>query len=124
MNASIIHFLSKTRSLFWLVFVLAGSLNAYSQPYPRDVFISPMDTPLYLSAPFGSLRENHFHSGMDIRTYEKEGLPVYAIADGFISRIKVSAIGYGKAVYIDHPNGYTSVYAHLQKYTGELAGYV
>ncbi|MBP9186140.1 MAG: M23 family metallopeptidase, partial [Bacteroidia bacterium] len=83
-----------------------------------------MDTPLYLSAPFGSLRDNHFHSGMDIRTYEKEGLPIYAVADGYVSRIKVSAYGYGKAIYIDHPNGYTSVYGHLQKYNGDIAQYV
>jgi hypothetical protein len=83
-----------------------------------------MDTPLYLSAPFGSLRDNHFHSGMDIRTFEKEGLPVYAVADGYVSRIKVSAVGYGKAVYINHPNGYTSVYAHLLKYEGTIASYI
>ncbi|MES2688930.1 MAG: M23 family metallopeptidase [Bacteroidota bacterium] len=105
-----------------LLISMAAWCNA--QPFPQHYFISPMDTPLYLSAPFGSLRENHFHSGMDIRTYEKEGLPVYAVADGYISRIKVSAVGYGKAVYIDHPNGYTSVYAHLQNYNGELAIYI
>ena len=106
-----------------IVLILTASwCNA--QPFPQQYFISPMDTPLYLSAPFGSLRENHFHSGMDIRTYEKEGLPVYAIADGYVSRIKVSSVGYGKAVYIDHSNGYTSVYAHLQSYAGELAAYI
>lgn len=98
--------------------------SSYGQGYPQDYFIAPMDTPLYLSAPFGSLRENHFHSGMDIRTYEREGLPVYAVADGYVSRIKVSPYGYGKAVYIDHPNGYTSVYGHLQRYHGELATYI
>jgi hypothetical protein len=83
-----------------------------------------MDTPLFLSAPFGSLRDNHFHSGMDIRTNEKEGLPIYAIADGYISRIKISPIGYGKAIYIDHPNGYTSVYGHLLRYEGAIADYI
>lgn len=95
-----------------------------AQPYPTDYFRAPMDTPLYLSAPFGSLRDNHFHSGMDIRTYEKEGLPIYAIADGYVVRIKISPGGYGKAVYINHPNGYTSVYGHLQKFEGKLASYI
>lgn len=97
---------------------------AFAQYYPQTDLQAPMDTPLYLSAPFGSLRENHFHSGMDIRTYEREGLPVYAVADGFVSRIKVSPVGYGKALYIDHPNGYTTVYGHLQKYEGEIAAYI
>lgn len=104
--------------------LLIGIIPVKAQHYPVNYFISPMDTPLYLSAPFGSLRDNHFHSGMDIRTFEKEGLPIYAIADGYVSRIKVSAIGYGKAVYINHPNGYTSVYAHLLKYEGTIASYI
>lgn len=95
-----------------------------AQPYPQNYFTAPMDTPIYLSAPFGSLRENHFHSGMDIRTNEREGLPIYAVADGYVSRIKISPIGYGKAVYIDHPNGYTSVYGHLLKFEGDLATYI
>lgn len=110
----------------YLLFIalLVGIMNVQAQHYPVNYFSAPMDTPLYLSAPFGSLRDNHFHSGMDIRTFEKEGLPVYAVADGYVSRIKVSAVGYGKAVYINHPNGYTSVYAHLLKYEGTIASYI
>lgn len=107
-----------------LLLYLTFSTICVAQTYPTGYFMAPMDTPIYLSAPFGSLRENHFHSGMDIRTYEKEGLPVYAVADGYISRIKISPVGYGKAVYIDHPNGYTSVYGHLLKFEGELAAYI
>jgi murein DD-endopeptidase MepM/ murein hydrolase activator NlpD len=107
-----------------IVCALTLCLPAFAQYYPQGYFQSPMDTPLYLSAPFGSLRDNHFHSGMDIRTYEKEGLPVYAVADGYVSRIKYSPIGYGKALYIDHPNGYTSVYGHLQDAGGEIAAYI
>lgn len=114
----------KQTVFLWLFFVATSCVPCFAQYYPLDYFQSPMDTPLYLSAPFGSLRENHFHSGMDIRTYEKEGLPVYAVADGFVSRIKVSAVGYGKAAYIDHPNGYTSVYGHLQRYEDPLAAYI
>lgn len=103
--------------------LLAGHLWA-QQIYPRNYFQSPMDTPLWLSAPFGSLRDNHFHSGMDVRTGEREGLPIYAVADGYVSRIKYASNGYGKAIYIDHANGYTSVYGHLQKMEGEIEAYV
>jgi len=92
--------------------------------YPQNYFISPLDIPLYLSGTFGELREDHFHSGLDIRTGEVEGLKVYAAADGYISRIKVSSGGYGKAIYITHPNGYVSVYAHLQQYQGAIKDYV
>jgi hypothetical protein len=98
--------------------------TADAQPYPQDYFTYPMDTPLYLSAPFGALRDNHFHSGMDVRTAEKTGLPVYAVADGYVSRIKYASTAYGKALYIDHPNGYSSVYAHLHQANGEIASYV
>ncbi len=110
--------------LLFASIILINISNGQAQHYPIDYFVPPMDTPLYLSAPFGSLRDNHFHSGMDIRTYEKEGLPIYAVADGYVSRIKVSAYGYGKAVYIDHPNGFTSVYGHLLKYEGAIAKHI
>ncbi len=109
-------------SMLVILFLLNGKAEA--QVYPNNVFQYPMDTPLLLSAPFGSLRDNHFHSGMDIRTSEKVGLPVYAIADGYVARIKYSPVGYGKAVYINHPNGYTSVYGHLLNAEGELASYI
>lgn len=84
--------------------------------YPKNYFRSPLDIPIILSGTFGELRNNHFHSGLDIKTQRKNGLPIYAVADGYISRIKVSLWGYGKALYITHPNGYTSVYAHLSKF--------
>jgi hypothetical protein len=92
--------------------------------YPQNYFISPMDIPLHLSGTFGELRTDHFHSGIDIRTGEVEGLKVYAVAEGYVSRIKVSAGGYGKAIYITHPNGYVSVYAHLQQYGNDINKYV
>ena len=82
--------------------------------YPKGYFESPMNIPLSISGSFGELRPNHFHSGLDFRTDKREGLPIYASADGFISRIKISTGGYGKSIYIDHPNGYTTVYGHLQ----------
>ena len=85
--------------------------------YPQDYFRSPLDIPLLTSGTFGELRTNHFHSGIDFRTQKKEGLPIYAAADGYVSRIKISTFGYGKAIYITHPNGFTTVYGHLLKAT-------
>ena len=78
----------------------------------------------YLSGSMGELRSTHFHAGLDIKTNGREGLDVYAAADGYVSRIKVSSGGYGHVVYIAHPNGTSTVYAHLQKFKPELAQYV
>ncbi|MGB0254813.1 MAG: M23 family metallopeptidase [Flavobacteriaceae bacterium] len=77
---------------------------------------APVDIPIQLSGTFAELRGTHFHAGLDIRTQGKEGLPLRAVADGYVSRIKIQQGGYGKALYINHPNGTTSVYAHLQRY--------
>ncbi len=92
--------------------------------YPKDAFRPPLDIPLILAGSFGELRSNHFHSGIDIKTQQRQGLPVYAIGDGTVTRIKISLWGYGKAMYIAHPNGYTSVYAHLQKFAPEIEAYI
>lgn len=107
-----------------LSFLLIGSLAFAQKNHPKDYFTSPMDVPLNMSGTFGELRNNHFHSGIDFKTEKKEGLNVLAAADGYVSRIKVSAWGYGKALYITHPNGYTTIYAHLQKYSPEIEEYV
>lgn len=97
----------------------------YSQDnYPKDYFQNPLDIPMYLSGTFGELRSNHFHSGLDIKTQQREGFKVFAPADGYVSRIRVSHWGYGKALYITHPNGYTTVYAHLKKYNDEIEAYI
>lgn len=92
--------------------------------YPVDYFKTPLKIPLVLSGTFGELRSNHFHAGLDIKTLGKEGLDVLASAEGYVSRIKVSHWGYGKALYITHPNGYTSVYAHLKKFNNKIEDYV
>ncbi|MBT8375493.1 MAG: M23 family metallopeptidase, partial [Bacteroidia bacterium] len=100
-------------------------LNLFSQsPYPQDYFRKPLDIPIVLSGTFAELRSNHFHSGLDIKTQRKVGLKVYAAAEGYVSRIKISHYGYGKAIYITHPNGYTSVYAHLQKFSERIENYI
>lgn len=89
-------------------------------PQKSGYYQSPLDGALSLSGSFGELRNNHFHAGMDLRTGGVEGKNVYAAADGYVSRIKVSTGGYGKALYIQHPNGTTTVYGHLQKYAGDI----
>ena len=92
--------------------------------YPEDLFSSPLDIPIIPSGTFGELRSNHFHSGLDMKTQQREGLPVYAVGDGFVSRIKIAHWGFGKVLYVTHPEGYTSVYAHLQKFSPKLEAYI
>ena len=94
------------------------------EEYPKDAFRAPMDIPIILAGTFGELRSNHFHSGIDIKTQQREGIPVMSIGDGTITRIKVSLWGYGKVLYIAHPNGYTSVYGHLQKFSPSIEAYI
>ncbi|KOS06200.1 peptidase M23 [Flavobacterium akiainvivens] len=106
-----------------LTLFFTASLLAQS-PYPKDYFRSPMDLPLNTSGTFGELRSNHFHAGLDYRTNQQEGFPVYAAADGYISRIKVSSYGYGTSLYIDHPNGFTTLYGHLSAYGPGIEEYV
>lgn len=103
--------------------LLSTSIFAQSQ-YPQDFFRSPLDIPLQLSGNFGELRSNHFHAGFDFRTQQKTGLNIYAAGDGYVSRIKISTYGYGKAIYIDHPNGYTTVYGHLQEGSGAIGSFI
>jgi len=92
--------------------------------YPKDYFRPPLDIPLQLSGNFGELRPNHFHAGFDMKTLQKEGLEVHAVADGYVSRIKISTFGNGKTIYIDHPNGFTSVYGHLQRATDSIESFI
>lgn len=107
---------------FFLFLLFVCGLQA--QQYPSNDFRSPLDIPLYLSGTFGECRSTHFHAGMDIKTNAKIGYQVYSIGDGYVSRIKVSAYGYGNALYITHTNGYTSVYGHLSKFEGSIGEYI
>jgi hypothetical protein len=104
---------------FILIFLIFN-ITARSQSAHDSYFIAPLDGVLQLSGTFAELRGNHFHSGIDLRTGSKEGLPVRACADGYVVRIKVQQGGFGKAVYINHPNGYTTVYAHLLSFNDEI----
>lgn len=93
-----------------------------SYTYPLTDFRSPLDIePPALAGSFGELRSNHFHSGIDFRTNQRIGYPVYAPADGFISRLRVQNSGFGLALYINHPNGYTTVYGHLSRFNPKIA---
>jgi len=85
---------------------------------------SPLDIPLVLSGTFAELRSNHFHGGIDIKTQGRSGLKVYSVADGYVSRVAVSPYGYGNALYIRHPEGYTSVYGHLNAFSPEIEQWV
>ncbi|WP_369753298.1 M23 family metallopeptidase [Flavobacterium sp. WC2409] len=109
----------------FFIFVLLFSGSVFGQnEYPKDYFSLPIDIPVQLSGNFGELRPNHFHAGFDFKTLQREGLEVHAVADGYVSRIKISTFGNGKAIYITHPNGFTSVYCHLQKATDEIESYI
>lgn len=108
-------------SLFCLL--LSNYLLAQNN-FPKDYFSPPLDIPMQLSGNFGELRPNHFHAGFDFKTLQKEGLKVFASAEGYVSRIKISTFGNGKTIYITHPNGYTSVYAHLQKAVGTIQDFI
>jgi murein DD-endopeptidase MepM/ murein hydrolase activator NlpD len=109
---------------FILLLLIYTPIFSQTANYPTDFFRPPLDIPLQLSGNFGELRPNHFHAGFDFKTQQKEGLPIYAAGDGYISRIKISSYGYGKAIYIDHPNGYTTVYGHLQKGFDKVEAYI
>ena len=99
-----------------------NSLLIFGQ-YEKDL-IAPLEIPFSLSGTFGEPRATHFHLGLDIRTQGKEGWEVKSISSGRVSRIRISLGGYGKAIYIDHPDQTTSVYAHLQKFAPKIESYI
>lgn len=93
--------------------------------YPKDYFVSPVDDAIKLTGTFGELRPDHFHSGIDIKSKTGGvGQPIFAAAEGFVDRIKVQASGYGNVMYVKHPNGYTTVYAHLDRFAPEIEQFV
>jgi len=106
--------------IFFTIFCISASAQDTIPEYPKGYFGSPIDIPFLLAGNFGEPRASHFHMGIDIRTNEKEGMKVYALADGYVSRIGVSPYGYGNAVYITYPNGFTSVFGHLQRFNDAI----
>lgn len=95
-----------------------------AKSYPKEYFIYPVDATKSLSANFGELRSNHYHMGLDCRTNQVENKKVWAAADGFISRVSIAPFGFGRAIYIQHPNGFTTVYGHLNSFYPELENFV
>lgn len=107
------------------LFIFLNIYNIFGQKkYPQNVFRNPLDIPIILAGTFGELRTNHFHSGIDIKTQAVENKKVHTAMEGYVSRIKVSHWGYGKALYVTHPNGYTTVYGHLKKFSDRIEKYV
>ncbi|MBC7759278.1 MAG: M23 family metallopeptidase [Phormidesmis sp. FL-bin-119] len=104
-----------------LIFNTSFAQNGPKQAYPDSYFRYPLDLSPIITGNFGEPRANHFHSGLDFKTNQKEGYPVYAVADGYVSRVRVQIGGGGNAVYVTHPNGYTTVYMHLQKYNSRIS---
>lgn len=110
-----------------VLFLFSLSVKVSAHPgdpknYPKDYFRAPVEGEVRLSGTFGELRSNHFHSGIDIKGYR--GRKIVSVANGYIYRINVQAGGYGNSLYIKHPNGYISLYAHLNNFTPEIADFV
>ena len=104
--------------VFFMPLVLMAQMTAIPN------FHAPLDGVLRLSGNFGELRSRHFHAGLDLKTNLTIGKPVYAAADGYVSRIKVSHFGYGKALYLTHEGGFSSVYAHLDRFAQPVQEYI
>ena len=107
--------------------MLSAAFALYGQSYqPKEIdyeglqMQAPMKIDLILAGNFGEMRDNHFHTGLDIKTAGVEGQNLYAVEEGYVSRIRISPWGYGLAVYIDHPNGLTSLYAHMKSFSGKI----
>ena len=112
------------KKLVFTFSLLLFTYFSFCQEYRNSGFSKPVNLPFNLAGSFGEPRKDHFHSGIDIKTNGVEGEPVFAIGDGYISRIKVSPYGYGKVIYITHTNGFTSVYAHLNTFYGAIEKYI
>lgn len=105
-------------------FCLFNGIAFAQNTFPQGLFRNPIQIPIALAGSFAECRPNHFHTGIDLKTNNKENLPVLAAADGYISRISISHSGYGNCLYLTHPNGYTTVYGHLNDFVPELMTYV
>ena len=121
-SARILSHLSSVICVFMFVLTCSNVLNAQGALGPK--FISPLEGDLRLSGNFGELRSSHFHAGLDIKTNLTIGKPVYAAADGYVSRLKVAHFGYGKALYLTHQDGFSSVYAHLDRFSPSIQDYI
>ena len=109
------------KKFLFLFYFLLSFLFTKAQINSQNIrFISPVDFQILLSGNYGELRTTHFHAGIDIKTGGVIGKKVHSVSDGYISRIKISTNSYGKAIYINHPNGLTTVYGHLDKFNDKI----
>ena len=125
-------YLNRSRILYFFSFLLAfvivvkdAKAQFFTQKdYPQNYFAYPVEATKSLAANFGELRPNHYHMGLDCRTDQTQNKKVLAAADGYIAKVKIESWGYGRAIYINHPNGLTTLYAHLNGFYPELENYV
>lgn len=113
--------------LFFVFLFLFSATKAQFFPvknYPKGYFIYPVEARIGLAANFGELRPNHYHMGLDCRTDQAENKVVRAAADGYLARISIAPFGFGRAIYINHPNGLTTLYGHLNAFYPELENYL
>lgn len=103
------------RITLFFVLLLTAQILVFAQKYPY-----PMEIEVKIAASFAEMRDNHFHMGLDMSTFNQENKPIHAVADGYVSRVSVSPYGYGRAVYINHPDGHTTVYGHMNAFCGEI----
>ena len=104
-------------SIFHCFFIQA---QTETKKYPKDYFRWPLDLRPEIVANLGELRNNHWHMGLDIRTAQKVNQRVYAAAGGYIAKIRIEPFGFGRVIYINHPNGLTTLYAHLNDFNPAL----
>ena len=113
--------------LFFCFLVFFSALAAQTFPaknYPKGYFIYPVQTKIGLAANFGELRPNHYHMGYDCKTDQKQNMHVVAAADGYVAHVRIEPAGFGRAIYINHPNGLTTLYGHLNDFFPGLEKYV
>jgi murein DD-endopeptidase MepM/ murein hydrolase activator NlpD len=119
------HFFKFTALLIFCFFCLSSNAQIFSKKnYPQDFFIWPVGAQIGIVANFGELRPNHYHMGLDCRTDHRENAPIYAAADGYIAKVKIEPYGFGRCIYINHANGLTTVYAHLNAFEPALERYI
>jgi Peptidase family M23 len=112
------------RFVFTLIGCSVFLFLAAQNKHPQGYFRNPLNIPMQLSANFGELRPNHWHMGLDIRTEARENLPVYAAAEGYIAHVGIRGSSFGRFIIINHPNGLSTLYAHLNDFNPELEKYV
>ncbi|MGZ8525793.1 MAG: M23 family metallopeptidase, partial [Chitinophagaceae bacterium] len=124
-NTFIVHLLMhRIVGLIIFIFFASGLIFSQTTNYSKGFFRWPLNLKPEIVANLGELRNNHWHMGLDIRTDQKVNQSVYAAAGGYISRIRIEPFGFGRAIYINHPNGLTTLYAHLNDFNPALEKYV